>query len=253
MARIEFADVGVEYVDGSHQVKALESFSLVIEDSEFVALVGPSGCGKSTALSLIAGFRRTTSGTLTVDARTVEGPDVSRGIIMQEDTLFPWLPVQGNVQFGPRMTGKLSATELERVSATYIERVGLTRFGRSLPIELSGGMRQRAALARALINEPDVLLMDEPFGALDAQTRIVMQSLLLELWNREKKTVFFVTHDVDEAIVLADRVVVMSAAPGRVLEIISPPFSRPRHYADVAKSSEFQRLRSQCLHLLNVA
>lgn len=226
---------------GAETVTALEGFDLVVKDQEFLCLLGPSGCGKSTALNLVAGFTQPTRGRVSVDGVAVTAPGPERGVVFQDANIFPWLSVRDNVGFGPSVQGVDKKTLDANVNA-YLERVGLGKFGAHLPLELSGGMRQRVGLARVLINDPPVLLMDEPFGALDAQTRIIMQELLLGLWERDRKTVIFITHDIDEALLLGDRIVVMSARPGRIKTSIQVDLPRPRNY-EVTATSEFIALR----------
>jgi ABC-type nitrate/sulfonate/bicarbonate transport system ATPase subunit len=228
---------------GRGEVVALEQFDLTVRDREFVCLLGPSGCGKSTALNLVAGFSRPTRGTVLVDGRRVSAPGPDRGVVFQDANIFPWLSVHDNVAFGPSVRGVDKATASEKVRS-YLERVGLANFDKHLPLELSGGMRQRVGLARVLVNDPPVLLMDEPFGALDAQTRIIMQELLLNLWERDRKTVIFITHDIDEALLLGDRIIVMTARPGRVKISIDVDLPRPRNY-DLTTTAEFIALRRQ--------
>ncbi|MCQ9367100.1 ABC transporter ATP-binding protein [Brevibacterium sp. 91QC2O2] len=230
--------------DANEQVHALADLNLEIADREFVCLLGPSGCGKSTALNLIAGFTSPTSGTVTVDGDAVTAPGPDRGVVFQEATIFPWLSVRENVAFGPKLGRGADRSGLHDKVDELLERVGLAGFGDHLPSELSGGMRQRVGLARVLINDPPTLLMDEPFGALDAQTRITMQELLLELWERNRKTVLFVTHDIDEALILGDRVVVMTARPGSIRSIIEVDLPRPRSY-DMITDPEYVALRQR--------
>jgi NitT/TauT family transport system ATP-binding protein len=206
---------------------AVEKFDLDVAPGEFVCLLGPSGCGKSTVLNAVAGFVAPTSGLIAVDGEPVRGPGADRGMVFQHYSLFPWKSVLENVAFGPRMKG-FSRAEARRQAHDYLNLVGLTRFAHAWPAVLSGGMQQRVGLARALVNKPRLLLMDEPFGALDAQTRLAMQENLLKIWGEIGNTVVFVTHDVDEALFLADRIVVMSAAPGRILLDRRNTFSRPR-------------------------
>ena len=227
---------------------AVADVSLDIADKAFVCLVGPSGCGKSTLLNIAAGFERADSGEALLDGRPIAGPGPDRGMVFQENALFPWLTVLGNVCYGPQRRGL--ARDVYVPAATQIlQQIGLGRFLESYPNELSGGMRQRVAIARALVNEPSVLLLDEPFGALDAQTRAVMQELLLEVWDREHRTVLFVTHDVDEAVFMADRVIVMSRRPGRVLADIDVTLARPRQF-EVITTPEFSVLKREILGLV---
>ena len=206
---------------------ALDGVSLAILENEFVCVVGPSGCGKSTLLNLVAGLEEPTSGRVLVDGLPVEGPGPERGVVFQQYALFPWLTVRGNVEFGLRLKG-LGAAERAEVADRRIAEVGLSEFADAYPKELSGGMRQRVAIARAYAVDPEVLLMDEPFGALDAQTRAQLQQELLGMWSRARKTCLFITHDVEEAVILAQRVVVMSARPGRVREVVDVDIPYPR-------------------------
>lgn len=206
-------------------IRALDSVDLTVGEREFVALLGPSGCGKSTLLYLIGGFIPVGSGSIRVDASPVAGPGPDRGIVFQHFALFPWKTVRGNVLYGLEKQN-MSRQERERRAQDFIHLVGLTGFESSYPAQLSGGMRQRAALARTLAIDPRTLLMDEPFGALDAQTRSLMQSELLSIWRRSPKTVVFVTHDVQEAVYLAQRIAVMSARPGRIKAIVEADFDR---------------------------
>ena len=198
---------------------ALNGVDLDIHENEFICVVGPSGCGKSTLLNIIGGLEEPTEGKVTVDGKEVEGPGPDRGIVFQQYALFPWLTVEDNVKFGLKLQ-KRPKDEIDEIANRYIKLVDLADFAKSYPKELSGGMKQRVAIARAYAMNPGVLLMDEPFGALDAQTRTQLQSELLTTWQEEKKTCFFVTHDIEEAIILAQRVVIMYARPGRVKEIV---------------------------------
>lgn len=209
------------------EVVALNGVSLDIAENEFVCVVGPSGCGKSTLLNIIAGLGKPTSGEVYVDGTEVDAPGPERGVVFQQYALFPWLTVRKNVEFGLKLKGMKKA-EASAVADKYLKMVDLQDFANSFPKELSGGMKQRVAIARAYAVNPEVLLMDEPFGALDAQTRTQLQSELLETWEKERKTCFFITHDVDEAIILAQRVVIMSARPGRVKEIVNIDIPYPR-------------------------
>jgi NitT/TauT family transport system ATP-binding protein len=219
------------------EVMAVDSLSLDIADQEFISIVGPSGCGKSTLLRVVAGLIEPTSGEVLLDGRGIKGPGADRGMVFQSYTLFPWLTVQGNVEFGPRLKG-LPATQRTQLAQHYLEMVGLKGFERSYPKELSGGMMQRVAIARALANDPEVLLMDEPFGALDAQTRAIMQELLVNLWQRTPKTILFVTHDIDEALFISDRVYIMTARPGRIKQMLNVELARPRSF-DMITAPEF--------------
>jgi NitT/TauT family transport system ATP-binding protein len=225
-AQIVVDQVGHRYRPPTgREVVALESVSLSVDNREFLALLGPSGCGKSTLLYMIGGFLPTESGSILIDGKPVAGPGPDRGVVFQHFALFPWKSVKENVLYGlERM--KLARDEREQRAQAFIDMVGLTGFEDSYPSQLSGGMKQRAALARTLAFDPQILLMDEPFGSLDAQTRSLMQAELLNIWRRTPKTVIFVTHDVQEAVFLAERVAVMSARPGRIKAVIDTKFDK---------------------------
>ncbi len=233
---------------GQPPVLALDRIDLDVAPGDFVALLGPSGCGKSTLLNLIAGFEPVTSGLLHVDQQPVAAPGPDRGVVFQEAALFPWLTVWENVIFGPRVQG-LPKKDYEERAHEMLKIVGLSDFKNHLPVQLSGGMRQRVGIARILTLGSRVLLMDEPFGALDAQTRLTMQELLLSVWQQLKPTIIFVTHDIDEAIFLANTIYVMSARPGRIQQKIEVPLARPRTVADTASES-FSALKLQILNLI---
>ncbi|MBX2866285.1 MAG: ABC transporter ATP-binding protein [Leptolyngbyaceae cyanobacterium MAG.088] len=245
---IAIDQIRIAFGTGKQSFLAVENFSLEIEPGEFVCLIGPSGCGKSTVLNSIAGFITPTQGTVSVDNRQIDGPGGDRGMVFQQPSLFPWKTVLGNVAHGPLMAGKSKAVA-HGIAQDFLEMVGLANFKKHYPMMLSGGMQQRVAIARALANSPQVLLMDEPFGALDAQTRFMMQENLLKLWQDLKTTVVFVTHDIDEAIFLADRVVVMSANPGRILKDISIPLPRPRAI-EILLDQKFATLKKDCFDLI---
>lgn len=244
--KFEFINVSKVFGNGDKkgEIKALEDFTLKARSGEFICLLGPSGCGKSTALNIMACFEKPTTGKVLVDERPVKKPGLDRGVVLQEPTLFPWLTVTDNITFGPRMNNVSPGKYREDVKR-YIDMMGLTGFENHYPYELSGGMKQRVAIARAWINEPAVLLMDEPFGALDAQTRIILQELLLTVWDELKTTVLFITHDVEEAICLADRVIVMSARPGRIQMEVRIPFPRPRDPEALPFTEEFVRIKRE--------
>jgi len=229
------------------EVVALDGISLQIHEHELVSIVGASGCGKSTLLKIIAGLEEPTAGELLLDGHPIEGPGRDRGMVFQEYTLYPWLTVRKNVEFG---LTDLSRNERRKVARQFLEVVGLLRFEDHYPGELSGGMQQRVAIARALAYKPTVLLMDEPFGALDAQTRALMQDLLLKIWTEESLTVMFVTHDVDEAVYLSDRLYVLSARPGRVKEIVPINLPRPREYS-VQLTGDFLELKHHVRDLIH--
>ena len=222
---------------------ALDGLTLDIADGEFITVVGPSGCGKSTAMNIAAGLMEPSAGTILVDNAEVHGPSPERGIIFQQYALFPWLTVRENVEFGLRIAG-MGKAERRRVSDYFMALVGLQDFADALPKMLSGGMKQRCAIARAYAVNPKVLLMDEPFGALDALTRVQLQDKLLEAWSRERRTVMFITHDVDEAVYLASRVVVMAARPGRLARIIDVDLPYPRN-EDIRLSPAFTAVRNE--------
>jgi ABC-type nitrate/sulfonate/bicarbonate transport system ATPase subunit len=230
-------------VRGGIPTRALEPTSLSIADNDFVTILGPSGCGKSTLLRIVAGLDRPSSGSVTLDRKAITGPGADRGMVFQSYTLFPWLTIAENISFGLRERG-VSARERNDMARLWLEKVGLSSFAHHYPKQLSGGMQQRTAIARALANDPKILLLDEPFGALDNQTRALMQEMLLGIWERERKTVMFVTHDIEEAIFLASRVVVMSARPGRIKADIPVDLPHPRHYT-LKTSPEFSALKAR--------
>jgi len=230
--------------DGS-EFTALSDISFDVAEDEFVSFVGPSGCGKTTLLRIIAGLEHATEGKVFVDNTEIVKPGPLVGMVFQEYSLFPWLNVLDNIAFGQKMQG-ISKEKRHNDAMKYIELVGLAGFERSYPYELSGGMRQRVAIARALANNPDLLIMDEPFGALDAQTRNMMQGELLSIWEKQKKTILFVTHSVDEAVYLSDRIVALTRAPGRISDIVQVTVSRPRDRSD----PEFVSLRKHVLTLI---
>lgn len=231
-----------EKKDGIENLVAIEEFSLEVADGEFICLLGPSGCGKTTLLRIVAGLDVQTSGKVLLNGKELRGPGSDRGMVFQEFGLFPWRTVRKNIEFGLEIR-KVSKEEREAASTKYIDLVGLKGFENSHPYELSGGMKQRVGIARAMVNDPALLLMDEPFGALDAQTRNLMQKELLRIWKETKKTVLFVTHSVDEACYLADRIVVMTSRPGTIKDIFNITWERPRDRASV----EFANFRKQIL------
>jgi NitT/TauT family transport system ATP-binding protein len=244
--KIVLRDVRKTFALGNDEFVALDRISLDIADNEFVTAVGPSGCGKSTLMNILAGLEEPSAGEALVDGRPVDGPGPERGVIFQQYALFPWLTVRQNVEFGLRTAGVGKAERRERAEY-FIKMVGLEQFADALPKMLSGGMKQRCAIARAYAVNPSILLMDEPFGALDALTRVKLQEQLLATWSREKRTVVFITHDVDEAVFLANRVVVMAARPGRVFDVIDVDLPYPRT-EDVRLSPEFGELRNRVWH-----
>ena len=242
---IEIKDVSITFGSGPTAHRAVETTSIDIKAGEFVCILGPSGCGKSTLMNAIAGYEKPTTGEVTVDGVKVEKPGPDRGMVFQQYSLLPWKTVYENVAFGPKMAGA-SRTGAGSTANTFLELVGLKKFGNRYPAELSGGMQQRVGIARALANYPSVLLMDEPFGALDAQTRLMMQESLLQIWRKFGTTVVFVTHDVDEAVFLSDRVLIMSAAPGKIIEDLRIDLPRPRS-TDMAATPEYMKARRFCL------
>ena len=225
------------------RTQALLPVDFEVRDNDFVTILGPSGCGKSTLLRIVAGLDHATSGRVLLDGVPVEGPGADRGMVFQSYTLFPWLTIEQNIRFGLRERGMLESAQKER-AAYFIAKVGLRGFEQHFPKQLSGGMQQRTAIARALANDPKILLMDEPFGALDNQTRVLMQELLLGIWEAERKTVLFVTHDIDEAIFMANRVAVFSARPGRIKTELAVQLAHPRHYT-IKTSPEFMDLKAR--------
>ncbi|MFZ7128085.1 MAG: ABC transporter ATP-binding protein [Desulfobacterales bacterium] len=242
---IIISDVGMTYSGLTGSVEALQHISLSIEPGEFICLVGPSGCGKTTLLNIIAGFLKPTAGEVRVDGRIIEGPGPDRGVVFQQYAVFPWLTVRENVRFGLKLAANRRGTsETDEIVDHFIELVGLKEFEKAYPKELSGGMKQRVALARSYAVNPAVLLMDEPFGALDAQTRQFMQESLLQILEQERKTVVFVTHGVEEATYLASRVVIMAARPGRIREIIPVEIPYPR-LSEIKTTAEFIRIRAR--------
>ncbi|TWG07929.1 NitT/TauT family transport system ATP-binding protein [Saccharopolyspora dendranthemae] len=241
--KIALENVGKTFSLARERFVALDDVSLEIADNEFVTVVGPSGCGKSTLLNILAGLEEPDEGRALVDGAEVSGPGPDRGVIFQQYALFPWLTVRGNVEFGLKIAG-VPRDERRRRAAHFIDVVGLSEFADVLPKALSGGMRQRCAIARAYAVNPAILLMDEPFGALDALTRVKLQEQLLSAWDRERRTVLFITHDVDEAVYLADRVIVMASRPGRIYDVVGVDLPHPRS-EEVRLSPEFTALRNR--------
>ena len=243
MTKLKIDNVVKEYVGNKGKTVALNGVSLDIKENEFICVVGPSGCGKSTLLNIIAGLLEPTSGAVYLDGKKIEGTGVERGVVFQGYALFPWRTVLKNVMFGLEMK-RMPKDQAEQIARKYIKSVGLEGFEHAYPKELSGGMRQRVAIARAYAADPEVLLLDEPFGALDAQTRVQLQSELLNTWEHEQKTCFFITHDVDEAIILAQRVIIMSARPGRIKRIVDIDIPYPRTQA-TKTDPRFLELKTQ--------
>lgn len=222
---------------------ALDTINLNVDKNEFICVVGPSGCGKTTLMNIIAGLCPPSTGTVRVRGEKVTGPGKGKGVVFQQYALYPWLTVQKNVEFGMHMKG-VTAAEREATAKKYIELVGLKKFAQNYPKELSGGMKQRVAIARAYATNPEVLLMDEPFGALDAQTRAQLQENLLNTWQAERKTCFFITHDVEEAVLLATKIIIMSAGPGRIKEIVPVDLPYPRNQ-ETKLTPEFNELKNK--------
>ncbi len=243
MSILQITRVSKTFAGANGGTVALQATDLTVEENDFITILGPSGCGKSTLLRMIAGLDTPTTGEITLDSRPVAGPGADRGMVFQSYTLFPWLTVLQNVCFGLREKG-MPAAEQHVLARQFIAKVGLKGFENHFPKQLSGGMQQRTALARALANDPRILLMDEPFGALDHQTRELMQELLHGIWEAERKTVLFVTHDIDEAIFMGTRAVVMSARPGRIKCDVPVPIEQPRRYS-VKTTPVFSELKAR--------
>lgn len=246
---LEVKALGKTFESSGGVVTALNNINFKTYKREFVCVIGPSGCGKSTLIRILAGLESATSGSVLLDGKEVNGPGPDRGMVFQGYTLFPWLTVKNNVMFGLRQAGH-SKENAEEDARQWIDLVGLTKFVDSYPHELSGGMKQRVAIARALANQPRILLMDEPFGALDAQTRIKMQSYLMDIWKNIDITVLFITHDLDEAIYLADRILVLKAHPGEIQELIEVPVPQPRS-PDQLLSPEFLATKKRLEELIH--
>lgn len=246
--RIDGRQLSIRLGQGHEAFEAVQRLDFAIEPGEFVCILGPSGCGKSTLLGALAGHLQLSGGSLLVDGNAVAGPSPQRGMVFQHHTLLPWRSVLDNVAFGLKMQG-IGKMQRREQALEMLRLVGLQDFAQRWPNQLSGGMQQRAEIARVLINRPRLLLMDEPFGALDAQTRARMQELLLDIWTRIRTTVMFVTHDIDEALFLADRILVMSSRPGRFIEDLRLEFPRPRN-ASLLTSHGFTHLKRHCLELL---
>ena len=249
MGRISITSATKRFETGASVVTALDDVSLDVQDRAIVTLVGASGCGKSTLLNLIAGFETPTDGQILVDGQPIKGPGPDRGVVFQQTALFPWLSVEGNIAFGLTLRANRGKADRQQVVERMLQRTGLAAFRERHPAELSGGMRQRAAIASVLAINPSTLLMDEPFGALDSLTRSIMQDFLLEIWEEQRKTVVLVTHDIDEAIYLADKTVVMTAHPGRICEVIDVNLPRPRRY-DMRSEPAFIALRDHVTQIV---
>ncbi len=246
--RLQVRDLGKVFGEGDQSVTALRDVNLEIRESEFVMIVGPSGCGKTTLINIIGGLEKQTSGEVLLDGKPISGAGADRGMVFQGYSLFPWLTVQKNVEFGLKMKG-IPAPHRESAAKKYIRLVGLDGFENALPKQLSGGMKQRVAIARTLANEPEILLMDEPFGALDAQTRVVMQELLANIRRKTNTTILFITHDIDEAVLLGDRVYVMSRRPGSVRAVLDVELPGERSHNSLVLP-EFLRIKKQIMDML---
>ena len=236
------------YISGKKSTKAIEDASIDIQDNDFVCIVGPSGCGKSTLLRMLAGLDFPTSGNIIVNDRKVTGPGPDRGMVFQTYTLFPWMSVEDNIKFGLKLK-KMPKDKQQEIANRYLKIIGLEKFAKSYPKELSGGMKQRVAIARALANQPEVLLMDEPFGALDPHTKSMMQLLMREIWEKEHPTVVFITHDIDEAVFLANKIYVMSARPGKIMKEVNVYLPHKRTL-ELKDSPEFIKIRKDINSLL---
>jgi NitT/TauT family transport system ATP-binding protein len=248
MGRIDLTSVTKRFGTGDSIVTALDDVNLVVHEKGIITLVGASGCGKSTLLNLISGFETPTAGQVLVDGQIIKGPGPDRGVVFQQPALFPWLSVEDNIAFGLSLRANRGKADPQQVVERILQRTGLSAFRQRRPAELSGGMRQRAAIASVLAINPFTLLMDEPFGALDSLTRSIMQDFLLEIWEEQRKTVVLVTHDLDEAIYLAEKTMVMTAHPGRIFEVIDVNLPRPRRY-DMRSEAPFIALRD---HVTNI-
>lgn len=258
--KIEIRNLSVDYTERGKRFNALHDVSFGVGSGEFVSVIGASGCGKSTLLSVLEGLYQAADGTVEIDGAPLHGTGKERGVVFQHYSLFPWMTTRSNIAFGIKQARhELSRKERFRIADEFLDKVGLGEFGKKYPSQLSGGMQQRAAIARALAMNTDILLMDEPFSAIDAKNRIVLQELLLSLWEGDslehRKTVVFVTHDIDEAILLSDKIVVLTAHPGTVNEIVQVPFERPRNRSELVGTHEYSRFRNRLLSLLyqNVA
>jgi len=243
---IECVDVCKSFSTPQGEYQVIKNFNLLARENEFLVLFGPGQCGKTTLINLIAGFEKTSSGVIRADGRPVEKPDTSRGVVFQSTALFPWMTTMGNIEYGPKISGMAKA-ERRAKGQKYIDLVGLQGFEKSFPVQLSGGMKQRVGIARAYCNEPEVMLMDEPFGALDAQTRYMMQEELQRIWEADKRTVIFVTNNIEEALYLADRILVLTNCPSTVKKEYLIDLPRPRNLL----SAEFLSLRKEITACLN--
>lgn len=251
MGKIVINNLNVTYKKNKEEYTALEDVKLEIKEGEFVCIVGPSGCGKSTLLSVLAGLRAPTKGEVLINGNKIEGTGKERAVVFQHYSLFPWQTAKENISFGLKQINKKDKKELDTIAEEYLKKVGLGDFVDKLPGELSGGMQQRVAIARALALDPEILLMDEPFGALDAKNRVSLQELLLKLWDSDekKKTIVFVTHDIEEALLLSDRIIFM--APKEITKEIAVTFPRPRDKSTIFTNKEYNKLRSELISLFD--
>ncbi|HHX59534.1 MAG TPA: ABC transporter ATP-binding protein [Epulopiscium sp.] len=251
---VEIKDVDLIYLGDKEDLKVLYNINLTIKENEFICLLGPSGCGKSTLLNIIAGFVKPSVGTVELNGKAIEGPNSNRGVVFQDSVLYPWLNIYDNVSFGIRMR-KFLKEEVAELTNQYLELVGLGEFRDHRPYELSGGMRQRACLARILIGNPRIILMDEPFGALDSMTRDKMQELTRKIWFKTKNTVFLITHDIDEALLLGTRVILMSPRPGKIMKEFNLDFTSKilsGSYKDIRYSKEYQDIRKEIVDTISL-
>ena len=253
--KIEIKNLTVNYIENKRSFNALHDVSFGVGNGEFVRVIGASGCGKSTLLSVLEGLRQPVGGSVEIDGSQLHGTGTERGVVFQHYSLFPWMTTRKNIEFGIKQARHdIKRSERTRIAEDFLNKVGLNGFGSKYPSQLSGGMQQRAAIARALAMDTDILLMDEPFSAIDAKNRVILQELLLKLWEGDgtepRKTVVFVTHDIDEAILLSDKIVVLTAHPGTVNEIVRVPFERPRNREQLVKTDEYGKFRNKLLSLL---
>lgn len=253
--KIEIKNLTVNYTENKHSFNALHDVSFGVGNGEFVSVIGASGCGKSTLLSVLEGIYSAAGGSVEIEGKELHGTGTERGVVFQHYSLFPWMTTRNNIAFGIKQARHhIKRSERLKIADEFLHKVGLDGFGSKYPSQLSGGMQQRAAIARALAMNTEILLMDEPFSAIDAKNRVILQELLLSLWEGDgtepRKTVVFVTHDIDEAILLSDKIVVLTAHPGTVNEIVKVPFSRPRVRSELIKTEEYGKFRNRLLSLL---
>ena len=251
---LEVKDVSLDYESKTGVIHALENISFNIDEHDFVCVLGPSGCGKSTLLKLIAGFEQTTKGELLLEGKKIDSIDCHRGVVFQKDNLFEWFNVRNNINYGPRMRGQLSRQEIDAKTDAMLELMGLSEFADKKVYELSGGMRQRVSIGRTLINDPEILLMDEPFSALDALTREQLQDALRSLWMDQRNTIFFITHDIDEALMLGTRIIVLSSRPGRIVKDMALDYTNQIYQAGNSRrilKEDYYELRRELFDLIS--